>query len=112
MEATVPGVSGAAEAVFGYEFQMDKTTYQLCFYLKHGHQIESGSALWIKNQDVDGQDYSSKIHKAAESLIHTIQKGKPQTSYSKNGEGASVIVDGIKVSHSSGESFQFLIEKI
>lgn len=104
--------AGAAEAVFGYEYVKLGKTYQLCFYIKHGHHLEAGAALWVKGTKVDGEDYSSKIHKAAESLIHTIQKNRPQTSYSKDGEGASVIVDGVKVSHSSGESFTFLIEEV
>lgn len=104
--------ASASEAIFGYEFEKDGKTYQLCFYLKHGHHLESGSALWEKNQKVNNENYSDKIHKAAESLIHTIQKNKSQTSYSKDGEGTSVTVDGIKVSHSSGETLQFIIEQV
>ncbi|MGR5076565.1 hypothetical protein [Photobacterium swingsii] len=112
MKSVISGTGGVAEAIFGYEFQKEGVTYQLCFYLKHGHHLEAGAALWRKGEKVHGEDYSKKIHKAAESLIHTIQKNRPQTSYSKDGEGASVTVDKIKVSHSSGEMFQFLIEEV
>ena len=105
--------AAASEAVWGYEFEYNGRILRLCLYAKHGKQVEGGCALWEKGQKVGDEDYDSKIHKAAESLIHTMQKGRDQTAYSRNGEATTLDEAekyGLKISFSSGKKFTFFIE--
>lgn len=102
--------AACSEAIFGFDYDISESTYRVCFYLKHGKHIEAGCAIWKKGSEVDGEDYDGKIDNSAESLIHTIQKERSQTAYSKDGEGATISECGIKVSFSSGHTVRFVIE--
>lgn len=102
--------AGAAEAIFGWDFKHKGKNLRFCVYAKHGHHVESGAALWEKGKMVNGEDYDSKIHNSAESFIHTIQKSRPNTIYSKDGENKHLTAYDLKVSISSGKTFIVTIQ--
>mmetsp|Transcript_8437 Transcript_8437/g.19146 ORF Transcript_8437/g.19146 Transcript_8437/m.19146 type:complete len:287 (+) Transcript_8437:142-1002(+) len=101
--------AGAAEAIFGWEFDYKDKSLRLCLYAKHGHHVEAGAAIWEEGGDTD---YDDKIQKSAESLIHTMQKHGDQTVYSKDGEFASMSKFGLLIRFSSGKTFTVTIEEV
>ena len=117
LKAKVHGPGGAAEALFGYHFKrgprgdLSAQTYQLCFYLKHGHNREAGAALWKKGETVDGENYDNKIGNTATYMIRTIQDQKPQTAYCKNGSSATLKYDGFVVKINSGQDTQIIFRE-
>ena len=101
-----------SEAVWGYTFQRDHLTYQVCLYLKHGKHVEAGCAIWEKGRHVKGQDYDAKIKSGSDAvrMLHCIRKNEAQTEYSKDGAAKSLTGGGLKVSFSSGKKMIFKIE--
>ena len=72
-------------------YTAENNAVRIAIYLKHGKNVECGIAIWEPGKKVNDEDYDEKIkpHSDGSSLIHTIQKGRPQTIYCKNNESGS-----------------------
>lgn len=103
--------ASCSEALFGYELVKNGTKYQTCYYIKHGHSLESGSCVWEKGKKVNGKDYQAMLKGDAIDLIKHIQKVGTnklwQTTFSKKGATVENSSCGFKIKHGCAHTVTF-----